>query len=100
MYDNTGNVLYEGKHFNTQTFAKMYLFVICMISRHLFQTKITSRYCLILEILGQNCHVLTIKMYNQPNTKQYMKHPPMYKEAAVIRDVFLYKKLTVQVSLY
>ena len=39
-YDNTGNMLYKGRNFNTQTFGKMYLFVICMISRHWFQTKL------------------------------------------------------------
>ena len=36
-YENTGNVPYKGRNFNTQTFGKMYLFVICMISR---QTKL------------------------------------------------------------
>ena len=38
-YDNPGNVPNKGQHFNTQTFRKMYLFVIFMISRRWFQTK-------------------------------------------------------------
>ena len=32
--------LNKGRNFNTQKFGKMYLFVICMISRHWFQTKL------------------------------------------------------------
>ena len=39
-YDNPGNMPYKGRNFNTQTFGKMYLFVICMINRHRFQTKL------------------------------------------------------------
>ena len=39
-YDNTGNVPYKERNFNTQTFGKMFSFVICMTSRHLFQTKL------------------------------------------------------------
>ena len=39
-YDNPGNVPNKGRNFNTQKFVKMYLFVICMISRHWFQTKL------------------------------------------------------------
>ena len=39
-YDNTGNIPYKGRNFNTQTFGKMYLFVFCMIGRHWFQTKL------------------------------------------------------------
>ena len=39
-YDNIGKVPNKGRNFNTQTFRKMYLFVICMISRHWFQTKL------------------------------------------------------------
>ena len=39
-YDYTVNVPYKDRNFNIQTFRKMYLFVICMISRHLFQTKL------------------------------------------------------------
>ena len=39
-YDNPGNVPNKGRNFNTQKFGKMYLFVICMISRHWFQTKL------------------------------------------------------------
>ena len=39
-YDNQGNVPNKGRHFNTQKFGEMYLFVICMISRHWFQTKL------------------------------------------------------------
>ena len=39
-YDNPGNVPKKGINFNTQTFRKMYLFVICMISRHWFQAKL------------------------------------------------------------
>ena len=35
-YDYTGNVPYK----DTQTFGKMYWFVICMISRYWFQTKL------------------------------------------------------------
>ena len=38
-YDNPGNVPNKGRNFSTQKFGKMYLFVICMISRHWFQTK-------------------------------------------------------------
>ena len=40
LYDNPGNVPNKGTNFNTQKFWKMYLFVICMISRHWFQTKL------------------------------------------------------------
>ena len=39
-YDNPGNVPNKGRNFNKQKFGKMYLFVICMISRHWFQTKL------------------------------------------------------------
>ena len=39
-YDNIGRVPYKGRNFNTQIFWKMYLFVICMISRHWFQTQL------------------------------------------------------------
>ena len=39
-YDNPGNMLNKGRNFNTQKFGKMYLFVIYMISRHWFQTKL------------------------------------------------------------
>ena len=39
-YDNIGKVPNKGRNFNTQTFRKMYLFVICMISCHWFQTKL------------------------------------------------------------
>ena len=39
-YDNIGKVPNKGRNFNTQTFRKMYLFVICMISLHWFQTKL------------------------------------------------------------
>ena len=39
-YDNIGKLPNKGRKFNTQTFRKMYLFVICMISRHWFQTKL------------------------------------------------------------
>ena len=39
-YDNIGKVPNKGRNFNTQTFRKMYLFVMCMISRHWFQTKL------------------------------------------------------------
>ena len=37
-YDNPRNVPNKGRNFNTQKFGKMYIFVICMISRHWFQT--------------------------------------------------------------
>ena len=39
-YDNPGNVPNKGRNFNTQKFGKMYLFIIRMISRHWFQTKL------------------------------------------------------------
>ena len=39
-YDNPGNVPNKGSNFSTQKFGKMYLFVICMLSRHWFQTKL------------------------------------------------------------
>ena len=39
-YDNPGNVPNKDRNFNTQKFGKMYLFVICMVSRHWFQTKL------------------------------------------------------------
>ena len=39
-YDNPGNVPNKGRNFNTHKFGKMYLFVICVISRHWFQTKL------------------------------------------------------------
>ena len=58
-YDNKGNMSYKDRNFNTQTFGKMYLFVICMISRHWFQIKLLI-YCVILEILGQKFHFSTI----------------------------------------
>ena len=38
--DNPGNVPNKGRNFNTQKFGIMYLFIICMISRHWFQTKL------------------------------------------------------------
>ena len=47
---------HKGETFNTQTFGKMYLFVICMISRHWFQTKLYPN----LEILGQKRHFSTL----------------------------------------
>ena len=41
-------------------------------------------------------------LYNQPKTKQFYKTvlppPPVYQEAADIRDVYLYKKFAVQVG--
>ena len=39
-YDNPGNVPNKDRNFNTQIFRKLYLFIICMISRHWFQTKL------------------------------------------------------------
>ena len=37
---NPGNVPNKGRNFNTQIFRKMILFIISMISRHWFQTKL------------------------------------------------------------
>ena len=39
-------------------------------------------------------------LYNQPKTKQFYKTfpPPVYQEAAAIRDVYLYKKFAVWVG--
>ena len=31
---------YKGRHFNPRTYGKCFYFVICMISRHWFQTKL------------------------------------------------------------
>ena len=42
-YDNTGNVPYKGRNFNTQTFGKN-----------------ASIYCLIMEILGQKCNFFIV----------------------------------------
>ena len=50
--------------------------------------KITSIYCLILENLGQNVILF------------YKTSPPGYQEAAYIRDMYLYKKLSVQVEFW
>ena len=91
----------KGRNFNTQKFGKMYLFVICMISRHWFQTN----YFYILPNFGDFGAKMSFFHYiiNQKRNN-FIKHyppPPVYQEAADIRDVYLYKKFAVQVgSLY
>ena len=94
-YDNPGNVPNKGRNFNTQIFGKMYSFVICMISRHRFQTKMPN--------FGDFGAKMSFFHYiiNQKRNN-FIKHcsplPPVYKEAADIRDVYLYKKFAVKVG--
>ena len=60
-YKRSGMTTQEmGRNFNTQTFGKMYLFVICMISRYWFQTKLLLYIAYFLEILGQKCQFFSI----------------------------------------
>ena len=98
-YDNTGNVPYKGRNFNTQIFGKMYfkIFVICMISRHWFQTK----WLHILPNFGDFGAKMSFFHYIVTQKRNnFIKHcpPPIYQEAADIRDVYLYKKFSVQVG--
>ena len=60
--------------------------------------KITSIYCIILEILGQNA-IFFYYIINQKRNN-FIKHcpPPVYQETSDIRDVYLYEKLSVQVG--
>ena len=67
----------------------MYLCVICMISRHWFQTTLPN----FLDFGTK------ISFCNQKRNKfiNHYKTLPVYQEAADIRDVYLYKKLSEQV---
>ena len=65
-YDNSGNVPNKGRNFNTQKFGKMYLFVICMMSRRWFQTKLVLYIALFWRFWGKN---VIFSLYNQPKTK-------------------------------
>ena len=68
-YDNPGNVPNKGRNFNTQKIGKMYLFVICMICRHWFQTKLLLYIAEFWRFWGKNIISGIFSLYNQPKTK-------------------------------
>ena len=50
-YDKAGNLPNKGRHFNTQTWGKIVYFLFVWLVG-IVSDKISSVYCLILEILG------------------------------------------------
>ena len=80
--DNTGNLPYEGRNFNTQTFMKMYLFVVCMNNRNWFQTKLLLYIASCWGFWGKK-NVFFHYIIHQERNK-FIKHcPPVYQEAYV-----------------
>ena len=68
----------QGQKFQPTNIGNMFLFFTLYDQSSLVSDKITSIYCLILEILGQKCH---FSLYNQPKTKNIYKtlFPPCSK---------------------
>ena len=108
---------YKDRNFNTQAFGKMYLLVICMISRHWFQTKlllyIAWKILFVICIISHHWFQTKLLLWGDFGAKMpfvqyiinqkrnnFIKHcpPTRYQEVADIRDVYLYKKLSVQVG--
>ena len=90
-YDNPGNVPYKGRNFNTQTLGKMYLFVICMINRHWFQTKLLLHIAQFLRFWGKKMSFLHYIINQKLNN--FIKHcsPPCTKKP-LISEMCIYIK--------
>ena len=90
-YDKAGNLPNKGRNFNTQTRGKNCIFLICMISRYWFQTKLLPCICIILEILGQKCHFFHYIINQKRNN--FIKHcsPPCTKKP-LISEMCIYIK--------
>ena len=74
----------------THNIGKNCLFLICMINRYWFQTKLLLYIAQFWRFWGKN--VIFPYIINQKRNN-FIKHfLPVYQEAADIRDVYLYKK--------
>ena len=86
---------YKGTNFSPRTLGKCFYFVICMFSRHWFQTNFTSIYCLIFGNFGAKMSFFRF-IINQKR-KIFIKNcsPPVFQNTTYIRDVCLYNKQSV-----
>ena len=90
---------YKGRNFNTQIFWKMYFLLFVWLAVIGFR----QNYFYILPNFGDFGAKMAFFHYiiNQKRNN-FLKHcsppPPVYQEAADIRDVYLYKKFSVQVG--
>ena len=94
-YDNTVNVPYKDRNFNIQTyFLFVWLFGICF----------RQSYFDILPNFGDGGGILLFHYIINQKRNHFIKQcppPPVYREAADVRDVYLvYKKLSVQVGYW
>ena len=71
---------YEGRNFNPRTLGKRFYFVICLMSRHWFQTKLLPYNAQFCRFRGENVffffffHFFAIKLTK--NGKIFIKHYP------------------------
>ena len=97
-YDKAGNLPNKGRNFNTQTWGKIVYFLFVWLVGIGFR----QNFFHVLNNFGDFGAKMSFFHYiiNQKRNN-FIKHcfppPPVYQEAADIRDVYLYKKFAVQV---
>ena len=93
-YDKAGNLPNKGRNFNTQTWGKIVYFLFVWLVGIGFR----QNFFRVLPNFGDFVAKMSFFHYiiNQ-NRNNFIKHcsPPVYQEAADIRDVYLYKKFAV-----
>ena len=96
-YDKAGNLPNKGRNFNTQTWGKIVYFLFVWLVGIDFR----QNFFRLLPNFGDFGAKMSFFHYiiNQKrnNFKKHCSPPPVYQEAADIRDVYLYKKFDVQV---
>ena len=95
-YDKAGNLPNKGRNFNTQIWGKIVYFLFVWSVGIGFR----QNFFRVLPNFGDFGAKMSFFHYiiNQ-NRNNFIKHcPPVYQEAADIRDVYLYKKFAVQVG--
>ena len=90
-YDSAHICPIRGRNFNPRTLGKCFYFVICMISRHGFQTKLLPNKALFWRFWGEN---VIFSLYNQPKTENIYKTlspPPPCSKTPLISEMCIYK---------
>ena len=96
-YDKAGNLPNKGRNFNTQTRGKIVYFLFVWLVGIGFRQnsfRVLPNFGDFGTKMSFFHYIINQKRYN------FIKHcsPPVYQEAADIRDVYLYKKFDVQVG--
>ena len=79
---------YKGGNFNPQTLGKCFYFVLCMISRHWFLTKLLPYIAQFWRFWGKN---VIFSLYNQPRTGNiYKTLSPRCSKTPIISEMCIY----------